>query len=184
MEFSIRQCPAWRYTIRRWLRPAGRRLSKRTVTTQCPGIGPSVSSALPPRIGRAVRCAAPTSAHDCECHEGRGAEQPPQHRPRGRRAVHHALVMYLPCRLLYLCHAFAMFRIAWWKPIQHVENTFPKCSPCHVVLCDMVIRYAFAPKSLPCNHLRICFALVLPRSYPSWRSHGTRVAPGPANGST
>jgi hypothetical protein len=46
----------------------------------------------------------------------------------------------------------------------------------------MVIRYAFAPKSLPCNHLRIPFALVLPRSDAALSSHGTAWLPAQQNG--
>jgi len=41
----------------------------------------------------------------------------------------------------------------------------------------MVIGYALAPKSLPCNHLRILLALILPRWDTALCSHGTEWLP-------
>jgi hypothetical protein len=162
--------------VRRRIRPAARRLSKRTGTKHCPGM----ALPFPPHPSthwQRVRCTLSIWQPESECHEGREETGGKSSYP----SIGHAVALPSPCggnvpswlnAVLSPCDC--QVQGAWWRPIYLFDKREHKANPGHALPCRMVIHYAFAPKSLPCNHLRISFALVLPRSCPMHWSHGTR----------
>ena len=158
----------WPHAVRRWVRPAARRLSKRTVTTECPGMAlpflPHPSTTW--QSGTVCGYILP-NLNACMRSE-----------PRWRREqITMFPAMYLSVPLPCIRPVQVRIVEAYLTHRKHSLYVHPQpCEPYR-----MVISYAFAPKSLPCNHLRIPFALVLPRSSPFCCSHSACVAPGPAN---
>ena len=73
MEFAMGMASP--HAVRRWLRPAARRPSKRTVPTQCPSMTRAVFLRIPTRIGEtyAVRSRSGATRYACMMKEHRGA---------------------------------------------------------------------------------------------------------------